>query len=210
MQPPALPKFSRLIIAVYFFAAPASLMIADSLHYFHHYLIAIVIFKTSLVLFVVGSFGQAYMLPDKSRYFGLVGTGLVTLGAITISAMSTATLFQDLLADQGYNFRQIKEVEQVLQSTNAMKVIYLPSGFGFPIGLVVLAIGIYQTPYTPRSISILLCIGALFHTVARFVNTLTLLLLSEAVLVIAFSLTGWFMWRYKPAQKKYENTLRRA
>lgn len=201
MQPPNLPKFSRLIIFIYFFCAPAMLMLADSLHYFQHYLLAVVIFKTALVLFVVGSFGQAYMLPDNSRNFGLVGTGLVTLGAITISAMSTATLFRDLLMDEGY---QLNEINKMLESPDAMRVIYLPSGFGFPIGLVILGIGLYRTPYTPRYISIILCAGAIFHTVARFVNTLTLLLLSEGVLMIASSLAGWFVWRYKPTHEKHK------
>jgi hypothetical protein len=115
-----------------------------------------------------------------------------------IAGMSTEILYQDLLADKGYKITDIKEFEHLLQSTEAMRVIFLPTGFGFPLGLVVLGMGIFRTPYTPRYISIILCLGALFHTVARFINHVSLLLLSEAVLLIASSLTGWFMWRYKP------------
>src|SRR6188768_3585234 len=81
---PPLPRASRFVISVYLFGAPALLMLADSLHYYHHYLIANVIFKMALVAFVLGSFGLAYLFPDKEKYFGLIGTGMVTLGAITI------------------------------------------------------------------------------------------------------------------------------
>jgi len=194
-----LPKFSRLIISIYLFGAPTMLMLADSLHYFNHYLIAVVVFKLALVSFVIGSFGVAYMLPDHARAFGLVGTGLVALGAVTISAMSTATLFQDLLKENGYSASQLKALQHDLEQTNAIRVIYLPSGFAFPIGLVFLAIGIFRTSFTPNFIAIILIVGAVLHTVARFVNEISLLLVSEGILLVASSLTGWFMWRYKPA-----------
>jgi len=199
MAKASLPKFSRLIILIYLFGAPSMLMLADGLHYFDHYLIAVVAFKLALVSFVVGSFGVAYMLPDHARAFGLIGTGLVALGAVTISAMSTATLFQDLLRENGYTMAQIKDLEMDLEKTNAIRVIYLPSGFAFPLGLVSLAIGIFRTRYTPNYIAVILIIGAVLHTVARFINEISLLLISEAVLLVGSSLTGWFMWRYKPS-----------
>jgi hypothetical protein len=195
---PSLPKNGRLVIFIYLFAAPALLMLADGLHYYHHYLIANVIFKTALVAFIVGSFGITYLFPESEKYFGLAGTGLVALGAIMIAGMSTEILYQDLLIYKGYKISDLKEFEQLLESTDAMRVIYLPTGFAFPLGLVILGIGIFKTPYTPRYISIILCAGALFHTVARIVNHVTLLLLSEGILLVASSLTGWFMWRYKP------------
>lgn len=173
------------------------LMAADLLHYYNHYLIAVVVFKISLVSFVVGSFGIAYMLPDRARIFGLIGTGLVALGAITISAMSTATLFQDLLKETGYTSSQLKDLEADLENTNALRVIYLPSGFAFPLGLVSLAIGIFRTKFTPNYTAIILIAGALFHTIARFFDNITLLLASETILLVASSLVGWFMWRNK-------------
>gem|GEM_PF-1869660 len=194
-----LPKFSRLIISIYLFGAPTMLMLADSLHYFNHYLVAVVVFKLALVSFIVGSFGLAYMLPDHARAFGLIGTGLVALGAVTISAMSTATLFQDLLKESGYTAAQMKALQNDLHQTNAIRVIYLPSGFAFPLGLVSLAIGIFRTSYTPNYIAIVLIVGAVLHTIARFVDEIAFLLISEAVLLVGSSLTGWFMWRYKPS-----------
>ena len=180
-------------------------MLADGLHYYHHYLIANVIFKMALVAFIVGSFGLTYLFPPSEKYFGLAGTGLVALGSIMVAGMSTEILYQDLLIDKGYKISDLKEFEQILRSTDAMRVIYLPTGFAFPLGLVILGIGIFRTPYTPRYISIILCAGALFHTVARMVNHVTLLLLSEGILLVASSLTGSFIWRYKsehPSRKK--------
>ncbi|MBP9925638.1 MAG: hypothetical protein KBF45_06575 [Cyclobacteriaceae bacterium] len=195
-----LPKNARFIILIYLFGAPVLLMLADGLHYYHHYLIANVIFKTALVTFIVGSFGLTYLFPESAKYFGLAGTGLVALGSIMVAGMSTEILYQDILLDKGYKISDIKEFDQLLRSTDAMRVIYLPTGFAFPLGLVVLSIGIFRSPYTPRYISIILCVGALFHTVARMVNHVTLLLLSEGILLVASSLTGWFMWRYTPDQ----------
>jgi uncharacterized iron-regulated membrane protein len=202
MRESPLPPFSRLIISIYLIGAPLLLISADIFHYYHHYLIAAVVFKVALAAFTVGSFGFAYLLPDNAKYFGLAGAGLVALGAITISAMSTEILFQDLLHDKGYSFEDIREFKEVLQSTNAMRVIFLPSGFAFPLGLLSLAVGIFLTKYTPRYIAFILCAGAVLHTVARFVNTISFLLLSEGVLLIASSLSGWFMWRYKPAKSR--------
>jgi hypothetical protein len=195
---PALPKNARFVILIYLFGAPALLMLADGLHYYHHYLIANVVFKMALVAFIVGSFGITYLLPDSLKYFGLAGTGLVALGSIMVSGMSTEVLYEDLLADKGLRMHDIDELKHLLQSTDAMRVIYLPTGFAFPLGLVALGLGIFRTRFTPRYISVILCGGALFHTVARVANNVTLLLLSEGVLLIASSLTGWFMWRYRP------------
>jgi hypothetical protein len=194
----SLPKFSRLIIAIYLFGAPFMLILADSLHYFDHYLIAVVAFKLALVSFVVGSFGVAYMLPDRARAFGLIGTGLVALGAITVSAMSTATLFQDLLKQQGYSSEQIKDLASDLGRSDVLRVIYLPSGFAFPLGLVSLSIGIFRTNYTPNFTAIILIVGGVFHTAARIVDNITLLLISEAILLVGSTFVGWYMWRYKP------------
>lgn len=201
MSASPLPRFGRLVIAVYFFGAPLLLMVADTLHYYNHYLLAVIAFKIALVAFVTGSFGLAYIFPDREKYFGLVGTGLVVLGAITVSAMSTATLFEDLLIDKGYTHEQLEQLKKMLESVNALKAIYLPTGFAFPIGLVVLATGIARTPYVPTYIGIVLCGGAVLHTVARFANGLSLLLISESLLLIASALTGFFMWRYKPVEK---------
>ncbi|MEI9921094.1 MAG: hypothetical protein WDO14_20205 [Bacteroidota bacterium] len=197
MHATPLPKFSRIIIAIYLFGAPTMLMLADTLHYYNHYLLAVVAFKLALVSFVVGSFGVAYMLPDNARAFGLVGTGLVALGAVTVSAMSTATLFQDLLKDHGYTVAQIKDLQNDLQRTNALRVVFLPSGFAFPLGLVSLAIGISRTKYSPLYAAIILIVGAVFHTAARIVDDITMLLISEAILLVASCLVGWNMWRYK-------------
>lgn len=197
MQEPKLPKFGRLVILIYLFGAPTMLILADALHFFDHYLIAVVVFKLSLVSFVVGSFGLAYMLPDRARAFGLIGTGLVALGAVTISAMSTATLFEDLLKDSGYSEIQMQALKNDLESANAIRVIYLPSGFAFPLGLVALAIGIFRTKFTPNFIAIILISGAVLHTIARFMDDISFLLISEGVLLVASSLTGWFMLRYK-------------
>ena len=197
MHQSPLPKFSRLIIAIYLFGAPTMLMLADSLHHFNHYLIAVVAFKLALVSFIVGSFGVAYMLPDNARAFGLVGAGLVALGAVTISAMSTATLFEDLLKDTGYTSAQIKSLQHDLYRTNALRVVYLPSGFAFPLGLVSLAIAIFKTKYTPTFTTVILIVGAVFHTVARILDDITMLLVSEAILLVASLVVGWFMWRYK-------------
>ncbi len=202
MSEAPLPKFSRLIISIYLFGAPTMLMLADALHYFDHYLLAVVVFKLALVSFVVGSFGVAYLLPDHAKAFGLVGTGLVALGAITISAMSTATLFQDLLKENGYNAAQLKDLQSDLEDTNALKAIYLPSGFAFPLGLLSLAIGIFRTKYTPNYTGIILIVGAVVHTVARFIDEISWLLISEGILMIASSMVGWFMWRYRPQTKK--------
>jgi hypothetical protein len=202
-QQAPLPKFSRLVIFVYLFAAPALLMAADTLHYYHHYLIANVIFKAALTVFIVGSFGLAYLFKKPSRYFGLIGTGMVALGAVTISAMSTETLLLDLVNHNHFNADQVKAFKNILRSTEAVRVIYLPSGFAFPLGLIVLAIGVFRSPYAPRYVSLILCTGAVFHTIARFTSNLSLLLLSELVLLIASALTGWFMWRYKPDRPKH-------
>jgi hypothetical protein len=177
------------------------LILADLLHYFNHYLIAVVVFKLSLVSFTVGSFGLAYMIPDHSRYFGLTGAGLVALGAITISAMSTVTLLQDLLKEHGYTVQQMKVLENDLERTNAIRVVYLPSGFAFPLGLLSLSIGIFRTQFTPNYTGVILIAGAVFHTVARFIDEISLLLISEGVLLVASTLVGWHMWRYKPSKR---------
>src|SRR6478752_6967548 len=182
-----LPKASRFVISIYLFGAPALLMIADGIHYYHHYLIANVIFKMALVAFVLGSFGLAYLFPDSEKYFGLIGTGMVTLGAITISAMSTETLLLDLINEKGFSAEHVNELKTILKSAEAMRVIYLPSGFAFPLGLVVLGVGLFRTPYVPRYISVVLCAGAIFHTSARIINNLSLLLLSESVLLMGSS-----------------------
>lgn len=202
MKQEPLSLSARIIILVYLIAAPLLLMVADSLHYFGYYVIAVITFKLALVAFILGAFGTAYLLPERSKYFGLVGSGLITLGAITLSAISTADLFNLLFERSGYTQQQIENMQQTLISANGIKAVYLPVGFAFPLGLFVLAIGIFRGGYTPKYISYIMCAGALIFTIARFTESLPFLLISEAALCIASSSTGFHMTRISVKRKK--------
>ncbi|MDB5256136.1 MAG: hypothetical protein JWM14_831 [Chitinophagaceae bacterium] len=189
--------FGRSVISLYLFAAPLLLTAADLLHYYHHFIFSTLAFKMSLVTYVVGSFGLAYLFEKRALYYGLAGAGLVTLGAITFSAISTVDLFQDMLAHGHFKDEDMLHLKNVVETSKIFKTIYLPSMYAFPLGLLVLSIGIYRAQFTRHYLAILLCAGSLLHTVARILTSFEFLFLSEAILTMASFLTGVYILRYK-------------
>jgi hypothetical protein len=189
--------FGRSVISLYLFAAPLLLTAADLLHYYHHFIFSTLAFKMSLVTYVLGSFGLAYLFEKRALYYGLAGSGLVTLGAITFSAISTVDLFQDMLSHGHFKDEDMLHLQNAMETSKILKTVYLPSMYAFPLGLLVLSIGIYRAQFTRHYVALLLCGGALLHTVARIFTNFQFLLLSEAILTVASFLTGIYILRYK-------------
>ncbi len=151
----------------------------------------------SLVTYVIGSFGLAYLFPKRATYYGLAGAGLVTLGAITFSAISTVDLFQDMLTHGRFNDEDMLHLKNAMNTSDVFKTIYLPSMYAFPLGLLVLSLGLYKAEFVKHYVAILLCIGALIHTVARVLSNFEFLFLSEAILTVASFMTGIYILKYK-------------
>jgi len=189
--------FGRSVIALYLFAAPLLLTAADVFHHYHHFILSTLAFKMSLVTYVVGSFGLAYLFEKKALYYGLAGAGLVTLGAITFSAISSVDLFQDMLSQRHFKDEDMLHLKNAMDTSKILKTIYLPSMYAFPLGLLVLSIGIYKAKFTRHYMAILLCAGALLHTIARILPNFQFLFLSEAILTAASLMTGIYILRYE-------------
>lgn len=188
--------FGRSVISLYLFAAPLLLTAADVFHYYQHFILSTLAFKMSLVTYVVGSFGLAYLFEKKALYYGLAGAGLVTLGAITFSAISTVDLFQDMHTHGHFKDQDMLHLENV-DTSKILKTVYLPSMYAFPLGLLVLSIGIYKAQFTRHYLALLLCTGALLHTIARILPNFQFLFLSEAILTVGSFMTGIYILRYE-------------
>jgi hypothetical protein len=197
MQRSPLSIFGRSVISLYLFAAPLLLALADLLHYYQLFILSNLAFKMSLVTYVLGSFGLAYLFSDRARYFGLVGAGLVALGAITFSAISSVELFQDMLTHEHFADADMLHLQNVMKNSDFFKTVYLPSMYAFPLGLLVLSIGLYRSNFVKNYVAIILCLGALLHTVARILPDFKFLFISEAILALASFLTGIYILRYK-------------
>lgn len=196
-----MPLFGRSVISLYLFAAPVLLTSADIFHYAEHFILSTLTFKMSLVMYIIGSFGLAYLFSGSARYYGLAGAGLVTLGAITFSAISTVDLFQDMLKHGDFKNEDMLHLKNAMDTSKLLKTVYLPSMYAFPLGLFVLSIGIYKAQFTRHYLALLLCAGTLLHTVARVMTNLHFLFLSEAILTVTSLLTGIYILKYEPLKK---------
>ncbi len=196
MQSP-ISLFGRSVISLYLFAAPLLLTAADLLHYYHHFIFSTLAFKMSLVTYVVGSFGLAYLFEKRALYFGLAGSGLVTLGAITFSAISTVDFFQDMVSHGHFKEEDMLHLKNTMETSKLLETIYLPSMYAFPLGLLVLSVGLYRAHFTRHYVALLLCAGALLHTIARIIPNFKFLFLSEGILTVASFLTGIYILRYR-------------
>ena len=197
MQHTPISLFGRSVISLYLFAAPLLLTLADVFHYYHYFVLSTLAFKMSLVTYVIGSFGLAYLFSDRARYYGLTGSGLVALGAITFSAISTVELFQDMLTHGHFKDEDMLHLRNAMKTSDLYQTVYLPSMYAFPLGLLVLSIGLYRSQFVKHYVALLLCIGALLHTVARILPNFEFLFISEAVLTVASFLTGIYILKYK-------------
>jgi len=190
-------QLGRSVISLYLFAAPVLLTAADVLHYYEYFILSNLAFKMSLVTYVISSFGLAYLFEKRALYFGLIGAGLVTLGAITFSAISTVDLFQDSLSYGNFKKEDMLHLKNAMKESKIFGAIYLPSMYAFPLGLLVLSIGIYKAQFTRNYLAILLCVGALVHTIARIIPNFQFLFISEAILTVGSFLTGIYILHYK-------------
>ena len=128
------------------------------------------------------------MLAPAAGRTALVGAALAMGGLATGVALSTANHYEWYLRGGGVDAQIAGLIESALdQSGLYLFQVFLPvHGFAFPIGMLVLAIGLFMCRTVPRPVALLIGLAALLFPLGRVPMFQPVMVASDAAYLLAF------------------------
>jgi hypothetical protein len=128
------------------------------------------------------------MLAPAAGRTALVGAALAMGGLATGVALSTANHYEWYLRGGGVDAQVASVMTSALEQSGLyMFQVFLPvHGFAFPIGMLVLAIGLFVCRAVPRPVALLICVAALLFPLGRVPMFQPVMMASDAAYLLAF------------------------
>lgn len=199
-QSPA-TNLRKKLAGISLIAAPVMLLLADltnfisGLHY-PRYLIA----KTAFAVFIAATLGLVHLLRERADRMGLIGGGLTIVGCISGATIVTFGLLEQTAIAVRLDAATLQSIERATEQIWMAVVMFPLPGLFFPIGLLVLSVGLYRTKLVARLIAVVLALGAVLFPIGRIPGILPFELASDILLVVALGLIGWRILNWTVAQ----------
>lgn len=147
----------------------------------------------AFVFFVPAIIGLAFILHENGNpRLALAGGALAFFGAMAGASMQVLFRVYAVLNEHG-----AAQSVELLRGTFKLIAATQMIGLAFPIGLILLAVGIYRTQIFNPATAFLLAAGAALFPVGRIGGFTFAILGSGVVLLAAFGLIGWQILRKK-------------
>lgn len=168
--------------------APLVLIVADLLMIAFNLMFEwTIVLWLAFVLFVPAILGLSVVLFNGgSRKLALLGGASAFFGAMAGASMQVLFRVYAVLGERG-----AEQAAELLRGTFKLIATTQMIGLFFPIGLILLAVGIYPSRIFNPAISFLLIAGAVLFPVGRIGGFAAAVLASGVFLLAAFGLIGW-------------------
>jgi hypothetical protein len=113
----------------------------------------------AIVLMVPAVLGLMHMLREREVAFGHVGGGLAMLGLLAVAAIVGLEIVMWQMGTVGAN-AQMSALADRLTDTTGIVVPFFVVAFGFMLGLICLAIGLYRAKVVQSWMSLFLIVAA--------------------------------------------------
>lgn len=181
----------RLIAGFCLIAAPALLLVADVMQINGRFDFEwTVVMWISFVLFVPAVLGIVHLLRNRADYCGLLGGALVVIGAMAGAGMMTIFRLNAVLKAGGEReFAQL--IASAFKANPALPFSIFTPGPLFPLGFIVLAVGLYQARIFSLWMSLVLALGGVLFPVGHAVGVKAALIGGDLLLLGALAWLGW-------------------
>jgi hypothetical protein len=143
----------------------------------------------SFVLFVPAILGLTFILFNSGSRLALFGGISAFFGAMAGASMQAMFRVYAVLAENGQG-----QTVELLRGTGKLVATTQMIGIFFPIGLILLAISLFQRRMTSSMIPLLLTFGAVLFPVGRIGGFSIAVISSDILLCAAFVLIGWLLF----------------
>ena len=140
----------------------------------------------AFVLFVPAIFGLTFLLFNDGSRLALVGGLCAFFGAMAGASMQVLFRVYAVLNERGAD-----QAIELLRDTFKLIATTQMIGIFFPVGLILLAVSVYQSNVFNRMTSLLLLLGAVLFPVGRIGGFAFAVLGSGIFLLAAFAFIGW-------------------
>jgi hypothetical protein len=183
-------NFRKNIAGISFMIAPFLLLTGDLLSgvqgaSYAQYVVAKVGYSTFFAVIL----GLMHLLREQADRTGIIGGGMAMIGCMSGVVIVTGNLLNNGVSGLDEAARQT--LNPVWQSFKfAMVMIPLP-GLFFPIGLLVLSVGLWRTGIMARWQTALLGLAAILFPLARIPSIVAIAITSDILFILSLGLMGW-------------------
>jgi len=212
----------RGILGVCLVAAPLALLAADlESIVFGNAFARFALGKLAFALFVPAALALVHVLSRRADRTGLVGGSLALLGAVGGATIFTLAAVEDALDAAALDATSAAAIAEAMNAgaIRDIAIFYPIPGIAFPIGHLVLAIGLLRVRVVSPVVPVVHAIGALLFPLGRIASIDAAILGSDIAMAVALGALGvrvlaWSAdeWRSLPerSERDVEIAIRRA
>ena len=165
------------------FAAPLFLLAGDAAQLINpDRLLWTVLLWVAFVLFVPAVIGLEAVIHRRAPILALTGGALALIGAIAGATMQAFFRAVIVLRNGG-----LSDAVTTLRQESAIALTTLMPGIFFPVGLLILAIGLWRSRVAPAWMAAVLAAGAVLFPIGHAAGFRPALILGDVVLLVAFA-----------------------
>lgn len=140
---------------------------------------------------VFAIFVLVQMLKPHTEKLALIAGGMAISGAISGATLVSFIYFRSEMENNGFDTATIQSLQTLLKQVYIV-IVFMPlPGLFFPIGLLILSIGLLLKNIVPRLITITLVSGAMLFPFGRISENSIIVVISDFLFVISLSYTSW-------------------
>jgi MFS family permease len=170
--------------------------------------IAQLMFLVAIVLFVPVVLGFMHMLRERGAAAGHVGGGLALIGLVASAGITAFGMAVWQMAQPGAARDEMVALLNRIDETTGIWIPFFLGGFAFPLGLIVLAVGLASIRAVSPVIAGAIAIGAVALAVGFAAAVNWLLIVAAAFLVVGIGSTGLYVLRETDADWEHTPTFR--
>lgn len=150
--------------------------------------VAVLLYITGLVLFVFATFGLVHLLPENQAWLGQIGGALAVIGLLLTGAMTG--MYIGLIETARLDVASAVSAAQNLESSAVPTIVHTAS-IAFPVGMIVLAVGLALARTAQMWAAPLLGAGVIVTFVGDFTTATLVSVVGIALVFLALAPIGY-------------------
>ncbi len=146
-------------------------------------------YVSALLALAALALGLAHKLRGRWASHGLTGVGLVFVGVVATATATALALVEWRAAGHGLDRAQMTALLHELDTSTGVAAVFL-AGVGVPLGLGVLALGLYRDRVLPAPLALLVVLGPAVVDAGFTVNDLTTAIVGSAIMLVGYALVA--------------------
>lgn len=157
--------------------------------------------KLAFALFAPALLALMHLLRERADKTGLVGGGLALMGLLSGSAIVTFWHTVRALSSPDFDESTMTAMRSAMENeVFGLTFLYPLAGVFFPLGLLILSVGLFRARAVAPHVAAMLAVGAILFPVGRIGGVWAAIFASDIFLIAALGLLGWRILRWAASE----------